>query len=306
MSALRRLADDLVEKRLWPVALLLVVALVAIPLVIGGGSTAPAGPELATSSPPVRPAATATPAVELVGPPAVRSRPGKVRDPFRRTKAKATTKPASASSSKPASGTSSKVDGKTGGAGTGTSSGSTVQPSKTKRPAAVAPLRAPSLAARSVYVTVAHFTGGTADWEHPLERLAALGDAASPALAYLGVSRGGEYAIFLLGPAATAGGDDGACVVADSCRAIGLRKGDKLEVEVKRPGTTARHFKLEIASLRRVARSSEAAAKREREHTAKGGRDMLHKLARDVPTAAALGQLRYGPSTGTVALVRAA
>ena len=42
-----------------------------------------------------------------------------------------------------------------------------------------------------------------------------------------------------------------------------------------------------------------------RTRVAKGGRDVLHKLAEDVPTAAALGQLRYGPLTGTVALVRA-
>jgi hypothetical protein len=307
MSPLRRLADDLVEKHLWPIALLLVVALIAIPLVIGGGSVEPADQELATSSPAAQPVAKSTAAVELVGPPAVRSRPGKVRDPFRRKPPKAakTEKP----SSSPASGAAPKAGSATGGASTKSGSGSASKPATTKPsapPPAPAPLpRVASLASRSVYETVAHFQGGGLDYEHPLARLAALGDRDSPALLYLGVSRGGEYAIFLLGPAATAGGEDGACIVADSCRAIGLRTGDKLKVEVARPGTTSRHYTLELTSLRRVARSSRAVAKHERQRVAKGGRDVLHALAEDLPTAAALGQLRYGPGTGTVALVRA-
>ena len=38
MSFLRNLVSDLVEKRLWPVALLLVGALVAVPFLLGGGA----------------------------------------------------------------------------------------------------------------------------------------------------------------------------------------------------------------------------------------------------------------------------
>src|SRR5204863_7576309 len=127
----------------------------------------------------------------------------------------------------------SSTDAKTGGASTTSSGGSAKTKTKTTSPAparTVKPTAVVSLASRSVYETTARFTGANHDYEHPLDRLAVLGDKANPALLYVGVSRGGEYALFLLGPGATAGGDAGACIVADTCRAIGLRKGDKLEV----------------------------------------------------------------------------
>ena len=309
MSSLRHIAHDLVEKRLWPVALLLVVALVAIPLFIGAGSAEPAPDGQVAATPAVRATAPAAPAVELVGPPAVRSRPGKLRDPFRRTKkAKAAasssgSKASSGPSGSPAKKPSSKGAARTPGASTTSSSGS----SKTTSPGApktAAPTIVPSVASRSVYETAARFTGGAYDYEHALDRLAVLGNKDNPALLYLGVSRGGEYAVFLLGPGATAGGDDGACIVADTCRAIGLRKGDKLEVEVAAAGGLASHYTLEVTSLRRIARGTRSAAQRERARVAEGGRDALHAFAEDGPTAATLGQLRYGPLTGTVALVR--
>ncbi|HWH96259.1 MAG TPA: hypothetical protein VNT03_20520, partial [Baekduia sp.] len=40
MSFLRNILSDLVEKRLWPVAIALVAALVAVPMVLGGSSDA--------------------------------------------------------------------------------------------------------------------------------------------------------------------------------------------------------------------------------------------------------------------------
>jgi hypothetical protein len=308
MSPLRQIADDLREKRLWPVALALVVALIAIPLLIGGGSS-DAGAGRLAATPAADLVAEADPAVELVGPPAVRSRPGKLRDPFRRTKkAKKAAAPSSSSGSGSASASSSSAKKTaataTGGASTKSSGGGAAKAPSTSPTRVVAPSNVPSLASRSVYETVARFSGGTHDYEHPLDRLAVLGGEANPALLYLGVSRGGEYAVFLLGPDATAGGDDGACIVADTCRAIGLRKGDKLEVEVAADGGTARHYKLELTSLRRIARSTTSAAQRERQRVAKGGRVALRSFAKDAPTAAALSQLRYGPLTGTVALVR--
>jgi hypothetical protein len=308
MNPIRRIAEDLVEKRLWPIALFLVIALVAVPLLVGGGSAGPA--EELAATPAVGAVESAAPTVALVGPPAVRSRPGKLRDPFRRTKKKAqpaAPRSGSSGSSGSSSGsspkqTSSKADASTGGASTtppGTKTKST-----SPAPKVLTPTNVPSLASRSVYETVARFTGARHDYEHPLDRLAVLGTKASPALLYLGVSRGGEYAVFLLGPDATAGGDDGACIVADTCRAIGLRKGDKLEVEVAKADGSALHYTLELKSLRRIARTTRSAAHRERQRTAKGGRAALHAFAEDAETAATLGQLRYGPLTGTVALVR--
>ena len=308
MSPVRKLLDDLVSKRLWPIALLLVVALVAIPVVIGGSSEPAGSPDVAALPDPAS-IDSAAAAVELVGPPEVRSRPGAVRDPFRRTKRKVASKGSaktSSSSSKSASPSKSSTSSKpSSGAGSGSGTG-TPSPAKPKPPVTVPVEPGAAVVARSVFETTVHFTGPRADYEHPLDRLAVFGETDSPALQYLGVSRGGEYAIFLLGPAATAAaGEIGACIVADPCRAIGLRRGEKLSVRVTEPGAAARDYTLEVTSLRRVARASAAVAQREREHVAKGGREALRTIADDVPTATALGQLRYGPATGTVTLVSA-
>ncbi|MBA3747232.1 MAG: hypothetical protein H0W96_07015, partial [Solirubrobacterales bacterium] len=43
MNPVRRLFADLVEKRLWPVALALLVTAVAIPLLMGGGGSDESG-----------------------------------------------------------------------------------------------------------------------------------------------------------------------------------------------------------------------------------------------------------------------
>jgi hypothetical protein len=92
MTLVRSLLADLVEKRLWPIALLLAITAIAVPVVLGrsgAGAGAPAAPPATAAA---DGAAPATPAVEIVGPAAVRGRSGPVRDPFRRsTKAAAKT-----------------------------------------------------------------------------------------------------------------------------------------------------------------------------------------------------------------------
>jgi hypothetical protein len=302
MIAVRRFADDLIEKRLWPVVLALAIALIAIPVLIGR-SGEPAGAPDAAVNPASGQIATATPAVELVGPPDVRTRAGELRDPFRRKKVKAasngkpTATPAAAPAPKAASAP--KAGGTSGGAKAPAVSSSPVKP----KPSVTVPIEPAAAAiARSVFETVAHVTGPHADYKHPLDRLAVVGDKDSPALQYLGVSRGGEYAIFLLGPNATAKGNDGACFVAQPCRAIALRRGDTLKIAVADPGAAVRDYTVEVTSLRRVVRHSPAAAVRERRKVAEDGREVLRTQAEDVPTASALGQLRYGPATGTVTL----
>jgi hypothetical protein len=307
MNPVRKLVDDLVEKRLWPVALLLAIAAIAVPVLIGSGGDAGSS---ATTTGPAAPVASATPAVDLVGPPTVRSRRGQVRDPFRRPKPKPAKSAATAKSASAASGASSTAGGasststsQTGGA---TSKSRPSTPAKAKvLPRVAAVESAAAIAARSAYETVARFVGPSARYEHPLAGLAVFGGSWSPALQYLGVSARGEYAIFLLGPKATASGADGTCVVAEPCRAIGLRRGETLHVAVAGAHRTTRRYALKVTALRHVRKATRALALAQRARVAPNGRQVLRTLVKDGPTAAALAQLRYVSDAGTVALVDA-
>jgi hypothetical protein len=102
VSFLRALLGDLVEKRLWPIALLLAMTAVAVPLVLGRGGTGAAGaPVAAQPAAAGDAAALSAPAVEIVGPGSVRSRSGNERDPLRRaTKAPAATATADGAAAK--------------------------------------------------------------------------------------------------------------------------------------------------------------------------------------------------------------
>jgi hypothetical protein len=312
MNAIRTLVRDLFEKRLWPVALALVVAAVAVPLLIGGGRSASAVPDPAIVLAAAPPSAPASPVVELVGPPSVRSRPGSVRDPFRRSKANSATRAGVKAGSSGSGGAASAGSGgaTSGGAESGgakSGSGSSHQPAATTKPK-LTPTIGPSvaLAARSTYQTMVRFTRSDGRrWVRPLARLAVLGAVATPVLQYLGVGTGGEYAIFLLAPTATAVGADGACVVADPCRAIGLRKGDRLGIDLPGRGSTVRHFFIEVIRVRRFAMPSVERAQAWRKRVAPNGPAMLRGLAKDAPTAAALDELHYATSTGTIGLTRA-
>jgi len=118
MNFARVLIRELVDKRLWPIAVVLVVALLAVPVMLSRGGDDPASDD----APPVADAsaeagATKVPAVKITGPPSVRSRSGQVRDPFRRTpdKTATATTPSSAAPAVASGGTASPTAAAPGG-----------------------------------------------------------------------------------------------------------------------------------------------------------------------------------------------
>src|SRR6202035_4133077 len=78
MTLLRQIWQDLRSKRLWPVAAVLLVAIVAVPVVLSGSSSAP------TVAPPRAPAPVANglPAVSDTALPASSAPTGSARNPF--------------------------------------------------------------------------------------------------------------------------------------------------------------------------------------------------------------------------------
>jgi hypothetical protein len=285
MNFARALVRDLVDKRLWPIAALLAAALISVPLLLGGGGSAdkhaavPAAAVEGTSS-----ASQAAPAVELVGPPSVRSRRGRVRDPFRRPP-----KPKAVN----ADGSTSKSDG---AASAGTSAKDSTSDSAVADPS---PGATPTHRSPFAYRTTVRFgsTDGDAGKDRAISRLTPLGNRTQPALLYLGVSNRNKGATFVLGPKAQPTGE-GICF-SKNCRVIFLKAGMSTVVDLTLADGTPRQYSLEVVSVQRERLSTALARKaRAREHP--DGRDIMRELNRDDATKLSSRKIVYVQSLGVL------
>ena len=295
MTFLRSLLTDLVEKRLWPIALLLAITAVAVPVVLGRGGQAAGEAPAVLPATPAGATAPSVPAVKLVGPASVRSRSGAVRDPFRRTKKKAA-KHRTRTASKSGSGSTPTAKADTPAA----------PAPATKTAAATGAVAAsqPAASGPSVYRTRVRWGQDAKADVHGLSRLQPLGGRTNPALLYLGTTKAGARAVFLLGPNASAAGD-GTCAE-KTCRIVRLKAGEKTVVTVQgQDGGTARRHTLVVHKIVRTATSSAAAAAKLRARVDHDGRDVLHAVIKDAATAAAIGQFRFDRSLGAVVAVSA-
>lgn len=294
MNFARALVRDFVDKRLWPIAALLVVALIAVPLLLAGGGSAGAGAPLPAAAidegSSTASAAQTAPAVELVGPASVRARRGKVRDPFRR---KPVVEKKAPGSTAPSTTGGAKAGAKAGASASKGSPASTPHAPKTFVPAA--PKRTPFAYSTKVRFGWAQADGGKA---RGISRLTPLGGVAEPALLYLGVSTSGKYATFLLGPSANHTGE-GICVD-KACRVIGLKAGESAVVDVTPSTGVPRQYSLAVLSVRRNALASEAVAKKARMHVHPDGRGVFRELIRDGATAQAIHRIVYMPNLGVL------
>jgi hypothetical protein len=302
ITPLRTVVRDLVAKRLWPIAIVLVVALVAVPLVIGSsGSDAP-GPVAAE---PATPAAgpDAESAITVVEPAVIgRSRPGAVHDPFYdppkpKDTTTSTASPSTVSSSAP------------------TPSAPSAKPAAQPRPASTAP---PSPAPTPGTSVPAEQEGGPAVYHARLRwgaddqaavrgvsRLQPLGGTTNPALVYLGTTEGGARAVFLLGPKATSDVAQSDCAE-KTCRVIALKPGQSISVGVLgEDGAEAGRYTLVIDSIDTSVATSEAAALEQRAHVHPAGREVLRAMILDPATAAAIGQFTYDRTAGAVVAITA-
>jgi hypothetical protein len=275
------LLHDLREKRLAPVAAVLLVALVAIPLVLskGGGEPAPASTQGAEAS-----TADATPTVIRTvenGPDSGGSdlRVFHKRDPFKSgIKLKTTaagdgvaqlvTPQASpvggSTATKSSSGSSSS------GGGSSPSSGgsptSTPAPTSTPSPG---PQTVKQKKTSYVYVADVTFTRGPHSRRiKKLHRLDMLPGEESPMLIFLGVTAKGNSAVFLVDSTLKASGEGHCRPSADACATLSIGPGAEHEF-VEPDGTT---LTLRINEIRKVklAKASASSHKSAHAHTAVG------------------------------------
>ncbi|HWK29648.1 MAG TPA: hypothetical protein VNS09_23990 [Solirubrobacter sp.] len=238
MNAIKDTWSALVRRRLWPVAVLLVAALAAVPVVLAKT------PEPAPPAPAPKVAADDTTVgyVTLASAPEpespVRRRVlGARKDPFaprelpkRKKKAKAEATATPTATAKP----------ETSGGGGGATS--PVSPTPTATPA-------PSVPAFTVRVRFGTTDGGDLK-ESFLERLSPLPDDESPVVVYRGLENGGRVALFELTGDVDAQGD-GTCVpTPEDCQYLKLHAGETEFITVTDTGDeTDAQYQLDLVKI---------------------------------------------------------
>lgn len=240
MSFLKTLWTDLVEKRLWPVALALVLALVAVPVLLGGGAAAPVA-----VAPPVGATGTtgllAQVALDTSGPGRF-DRLGLLRDPFRQPRVGPTG---------PTGPTSTATSGSTSPAPTrqDTGSSSAPTPAVSGPPPGPQPQPKPAGDPRDAYVAVVRFGAeGSKRAVRRLPRLTPLPSTEDPRFVDLGVNPQGKVEV-LLSEGVTATGEGRCKPSPESCESVELEPGDTERFVVTSEGGRVARYQLDLLRI---------------------------------------------------------
>jgi hypothetical protein len=297
MTFLRNVLHDLVEKKLWPVAIALVAAVVAVPIVLGGSSDAgTSAPEVAAVPPSTnglaghRDAARAQ-VVSLEAQAAGKvNRPGATRDPFVQhhvPKVKASDA-AVANAVKAANDAISKLTGGSSpSSGSGSSGGSPLQVTTPSKPTEPKKPTTPSSAdeADTYSITLKFGEAGAEKTFNNVARLTPLPSADNPFFVFLGLKSDGKSAVFLVDADAVPSGD-GVCEPnPDDCEQVVLKAGDTEFFELQSGTAGVVQYQLELKSIKKAKAATKASAARAHTRESKAGREYIRDLVADNPTA---------------------
>jgi hypothetical protein len=260
MSVFRDTVNELREKRLWPVAVALLVALVAVPVLLSKSSAPQPVAQLPQGVPAAAPSATALPAVSVESSPAQGKLTGAARDPFIQQKLP---KPSSSSnngtsptggspsgssagggSGAPTGGGSTPHNtggfgsgpggGSSSGGGSGGTGGGTGNPTPKpptnpkpfpKHPPKPAPGGLRDTQSYKVTFAMTNAQGGL-DTTDSLKRLSVLPSEKQPLLIELGVLKGAKRVLFVVQPGTVVSGP-GTCTPGPiDCQILSLAPGD--------------------------------------------------------------------------------
>jgi len=289
MSFFSNIGHQLVERRLWPVAILLVAALAAVPVVLAKDpATPPATPVVQAEGENVL---TEAPIVTQASIDAVNSRKvlGKAKNPFGMPKP-----PKTAPTDKP-SASALPQDEEDPGKGTGStgstppSSGGTTSPVAPVAPTTPTTPAKPAKTYDKYDLTVRFGDSASTPSKMTLKRLQPLPKTDLPALIYLGVSKDGKRAIFLLEQGVQVVGDGECDPTPEDCETLRLRAGETEFLDVvDETGATTAQYQLDLVKIHKgkTASASKATA------SSKAGRELLADRGR-VP-------FRFDADSGTL------
>jgi hypothetical protein len=311
MSLLQSILTDLREKRLWPVALGLIAAIVAVPVALSKS-----GPSQPTVPPPSTQGAapnhgTSVSAIS-VDTTALRSKlRGHAGDPFAQQAASATTTSPSGSTTTPTTTTaatgSSGSTAATASTGSTTSGGTAVPTSPTTTTSTIttttttpAPTPTPSptgLSATEAFQVALSTTNAAGGFNtvDSLERLSIIPSKQQPRLIELGVLKGGHRVLFVVQPGTVLSGP-GTCTPGPiDCEILSLGE-NQIEGISKQTSTGVDSVaSFAVTGIDANKQPSAAAADKARQQESTAGRDLISKS-----TVSALSLFQYEPSLGVV------
>lgn len=287
---------QLVERKLWPLAVLLLAAAAAVPLLLAKSGDVPA-PAPSAAAPKagqtaVASAAAVQPVVSVADETAGEDRRkvlGARKDPFRPARGPRAKKADSAPRVAPPA--TDRSSGSATAKGGGGAPAPVVTPPTSSPTMPVAPKRTYELYSLNVRFgeTVGELTPSN------LKRLTALPDKESPAVVYLGMMRDRRTAVFLVDARATVQGDGRCLPSASNCQTLHLKVGETAFFDMAAAdGDPAKQYQLDIVRVARKLTTDARAARRSLTAVASGGREVLRERVSRV------GRYRYDARSGTL------
>jgi hypothetical protein len=298
MNVPRSMLKELVDRKLWPIALVLIIALVAVPVLLTKKAptnivTPPTGPLPYSSG-------TTLPAISVKTAQGNSNLGGKGRNPFtpQHVATTATTATVAAVITPPAGTTTTS----TGTSGTSPSSGGTPTPTPTTPAPAPAPKPAPTglTSTQAYHVSLAITTAnGGVNTIDPLERLSILPSKNQPMLVELGVLQGGHSVVFVVEPGTVVSGA-GSCTPGPiDCEILTLNAGQREGISKQSASGSTPVALFSVNSISADKFASAAAANKARETASDVGRQLLSRSA-----LSAISLFQYDPSVGAVVDLR--
>jgi hypothetical protein len=303
--------EDLRERRLWPVAALLLVGVVAVPLLLSRSPAPPPPAAPLAAGGAANPAGLAVAALNSSAGPAHSNLRGQGRNPFGNgsgTSRTATTPTGgttsstgttagsnpSTSASTPSAGSSSGSSGSV--VSTPAPAGGAPAPPLPAKPPAPAPTGLSGTQSYQLQISMTNASGGL-DRLDPVQRLTLLPSAQQPLLVELGVLQGGRRVLFAVAPGTVLRGP-GSCVPGPiDCEILSLGQNQIESLADSASSSPAAMFA--ITDIRVADHPSAAAAQRARRSESARGRQFLGKLS--LP---ALSLFRYDGGVGAVVDLR--
>jgi len=312
MSFVTSLIKELRDRKLWPIAIGLIVALVAVPVLLS--KKAPTNlitPEQGVGLP--YSSGTTLPAISVTTTPGNSKLTGHSRNPFTpyhigkaSTTAVVASAPASTTSTTPSTSGSS-----TGVTGTGSTSGGSTSTTPATTPATTTPAPSPApapakpaptglTATESYEVSLAiTLPGGGLNTIDPLQRLSIIPNAKQPLLLELGVLQGGKRVVFAVEPGAVVSGP-GTCTPGPiDCEILTLSPGQTEGVSQQTSTGSTPVALFAVNSISAAEHPSAAEADQARRDASQAGRELLANT-----TLGAMSLFQYDPSVGSVVDLR--